>query len=108
MIRRPPRSTLFPYTTLFRSVSYDSEDAAPGKTAFIRIGSTEIPSFSIKGLSPEEAKAKDAEFKKTVAKVLAEDGYPTKADPAKMNKVMMVAILTYLRSEERRVGKECR
>src|SRR5260221_6855975 len=57
MIRRPPRSTLFPYTTLFRSVSYDSEDAAPGKTAFIRIGSTEIPSFSIKGLSPEEAKA---------------------------------------------------
>src|SRR2546430_14356942 len=26
MIRRPPRSTLFPYTTLFRS----GEDAAPG------------------------------------------------------------------------------
>src|SRR5689334_23569003 len=23
MIRRPPRSTLFPYTTLFRSVSHD-------------------------------------------------------------------------------------
>src|SRR3712207_6975549 len=25
MIRRPPRSTLFPYTTLFRSPSYDPE-----------------------------------------------------------------------------------
>src|SRR5688572_32354598 len=24
MIRRPPRSTLFPYTTLFRSVSFDN------------------------------------------------------------------------------------
>src|SRR5438874_7760589 len=24
MIRRPPRSTLFPYTTLFRSVEHDS------------------------------------------------------------------------------------
>src|SRR3712207_7258731 len=24
MIRRPPRSTLFPYTTLFRSQSYDA------------------------------------------------------------------------------------
>src|SRR2546430_7533612 len=24
MIRRPPRSTLFPYTTLFRSVTFDS------------------------------------------------------------------------------------
>src|SRR5256885_11362534 len=28
MIRRPPRSTLFPYTTLFRSVFYRVSDAA--------------------------------------------------------------------------------
>src|SRR2546429_6048442 len=28
MIRRPPRSTLFPYTTLFRSVLFDSGDRA--------------------------------------------------------------------------------
>src|SRR3712207_7997795 len=28
MIRRPPRSTLFPYTTLFRSLNTDSMDAA--------------------------------------------------------------------------------
>src|SRR2546426_8169802 len=26
MIRRPPRSTLFPYTTLFRSLSFDREE----------------------------------------------------------------------------------
>src|SRR5260221_4829789 len=26
MIRRPPRSTLFPYTTLFRSVVYDGNE----------------------------------------------------------------------------------
>src|SRR5438067_5113109 len=26
MIRRPPRSTLFPYTTLFRSLRYDQFD----------------------------------------------------------------------------------
>src|SRR5258707_3090894 len=26
MIRRPPRSTLFPYTTLFRSVPFDEAD----------------------------------------------------------------------------------
>src|SRR2546427_2386738 len=30
MIRRPPRSTLFPYTTLFRS----SQKAGPAKTVF--------------------------------------------------------------------------
>src|SRR3989442_16011559 len=29
MIRRPPRSTLFPYTTLFRSVNYQ-DGAVPG------------------------------------------------------------------------------
>src|SRR2546430_12676518 len=28
MIRRPPRSTLFPYTTLFRSVYRDDDEAA--------------------------------------------------------------------------------
>src|SRR5437764_8659308 len=26
MLRRPPRSTLFPYTTLFRSTSYDADN----------------------------------------------------------------------------------
>src|SRR2546430_13397780 len=31
MIRRPPRSTLFPYTTLFRSCFADDECAAGGK-----------------------------------------------------------------------------
>src|SRR3712207_7302636 len=29
MIRRPPRSTLFPYTTLFRSVHADPEQLEP-------------------------------------------------------------------------------
>src|SRR2546430_17559461 len=29
MIRRPPRSTLFPYTTLFRSEDLRQRDAAP-------------------------------------------------------------------------------
>src|SRR2546425_5870938 len=32
MIRRPPRSTLFPYTTLFRS-SADNVDSAPPEAA---------------------------------------------------------------------------
>src|SRR2546427_5109508 len=30
MIRRPPRSTLFPYTTLFRSCNHDASAAANG------------------------------------------------------------------------------
>src|SRR5689334_24039655 len=42
MIRRPPRSTLFPYTTLFRSASRDVLMSLPGLTepmvdAFLQI-----------------------------------------------------------------------
>src|SRR2546430_9031881 len=39
MIRRPPRSTLFPYTTLFRSGVYELDVVAPplsGVTATVR------------------------------------------------------------------------
>src|SRR5258707_11549342 len=31
MIRRPPRSTLFPYTTLFRSIAVGITDDLPGR-----------------------------------------------------------------------------
>src|SRR2546430_13438612 len=37
MIRRPPRSTLFPYTTLFRSI-HDAVDRAPAEQALRRPG----------------------------------------------------------------------
>src|SRR2546430_10414784 len=33
MIRRPPRSTLFPYTTLFRSLDRGLEDVRAGRAA---------------------------------------------------------------------------
>src|SRR5258707_3919173 len=35
MIRRPPRSTLFPYTTLFRSELGEDIDDEPGEAALI-------------------------------------------------------------------------
>src|SRR5438132_10023252 len=39
MIRRPPRSTLFPYTTLFRSLRFL---VVPGQVVPVR-GTTELP-----------------------------------------------------------------
>src|SRR2546430_12418051 len=33
MIRRPPRSTLFPYTTLFRSEEFDDDPVDPAEAA---------------------------------------------------------------------------
>src|SRR5258708_16542191 len=35
MIRRPPRSTLFPYTTLFRSFVHSMAPTADGSTTFL-------------------------------------------------------------------------
>src|SRR5438876_12275926 len=35
MIRRPPRSTLFPYTTLFRSCSSSSKQVSAGPTCLV-------------------------------------------------------------------------
>jgi MFS family permease len=78
------------------SVSYDNIPGAANTVATIKIGETAIPSYSSKGLSADEAKAKDAEFKKAVADDLKAAGYPVKADMAKVDTVKVVAILTYL------------
>src|SRR2546426_8206775 len=37
MIRRPPRSTLFPYTTLFRSAFVRREDAVMKRREFLEV-----------------------------------------------------------------------
>ncbi|MEG0937033.1 MAG: MFS transporter [Comamonas sp.] len=79
-----------------RSVSYESEDAPAGTSAVIKIGSDTIPGYSLAGLSGDELKAKSAAFNKAVTETLKKDGYPDKADPSKMNKPLMVAILFYL------------
>jgi len=78
------------------SVSYENAAAPAGTVATIKIGETAIPSYTAKGLSADDAKKKDAEFKKLVADDLKAAGYPSKADPAKMDKVMVTAILFYL------------
>src|SRR3712207_7150340 len=38
MIRRPPRSTLFPYTTLFRSEFRDRDEQAPERPHLLVLG----------------------------------------------------------------------
>lgn len=79
-----------------RSVSYDTEVAPSGTPAVVKIGSHTVASYSSVGLSADDAKTKAAEFNKGLAETLKQDGYPDKADPAKMNKPMMILILFYL------------
>src|SRR5258707_4074504 len=42
MIRRPPRSTLFPYTTLFRSVSHPPRHARAGARKELLLPAVEV------------------------------------------------------------------
>ncbi|WP_294639545.1 MFS transporter [uncultured Aquabacterium sp.] len=76
------------------SVNY--ENVAGEGTAVIKVGDREIASYSSAGLSADDAKAKDAAFKKEVVQAIRDAGYPAKADPAKLNKPLVVAILTLL------------
>jgi MFS family permease len=78
------------------SVCYENAAGAAGTPATIKIGETVIAGYSSKGLQADEAKKKDGEFKKAVADALKAAGYPTKADPARVNTVMVVLILSYL------------
>ena len=78
------------------SVSYDNTIAAPGTPASITVGDTVIKSYTSKGLTADDAKKADAEFKKAVADTLKAAGYPAKADPAKMNKPVIIGILVIL------------
>ncbi len=78
------------------SVSYDNAPHAAGAPATITVGETVIKSYTSKGLSADEVKKADAEFKKSLADTLKAAGYPSKADPAKMNKPLMIGILFIL------------
>src|SRR5258708_32509737 len=93
MIRRPPRSTLFPYTTLFRSLLMDSSDGTgridlqglpAGQDIFYRVVLEDFASANVR--SP----AVQGHFRTPLAA-----GMPA-TRPLR------------LRSEERRVGEECR
>src|SRR3712207_7628880 len=67
MIRRPPRSTLFPYTTLFRSVgvwAYTRRATAPGPTEDEPTGATVTSGRHI----PESARARMLTYSVTVQK----------------------------------------
>jgi len=78
------------------SVSYENAAGAAGAPATIKIGETLITSYTSKGIPAAEAKTKGDQFKKDVAAALKAAGYPAKADMAKVDKVMVIAILTYL------------
>jgi MFS family permease len=83
------------------AVNYTIVEAPAGTVASIKLGGVEVTSLNAK-LTPDgnsfepESKASIAAFKKAVAEATKAAGYPPKADPAKINKPLVVGILTLL------------
>ncbi|MBS0294753.1 MAG: MFS transporter [Proteobacteria bacterium] len=77
-------------------VPYRSVDAAAGFVALVKVGPEAIPSFRGHGMPKAELKAKREAFEKSLGALVKAQGYPAKADPAKMDKVTVVGILTLL------------
>ncbi|HYD80143.1 MAG TPA: MFS transporter [Paucimonas sp.] len=78
------------------SVNYTNVEAAPGTTATVKVGDKVITSYSAAALSKEDAAAKDKAFSKELADAIKAAGYPSKADPAQINKGMVLVLLVIL------------
>lgn len=83
------------------SVSYTKQDAPAGSVAKVKIGEKEYTSFDANmdaaGLNFDaDSKTKEAALKKDVGGAIKAAGYPAKADPAQINKPMVIALLFLL------------
>jgi len=77
-------------------VSYQRVDAPPGTVAQIRSGAAALTAPDPRVVKGAERKAAITAFQSAAKHVLAAAGYPEKADPASINRPMVIAILFVL------------
>jgi len=77
-------------------VSYETRPAAPGEAASVRIGGRSVPAFDGTALSSKAFAERQTAWRKDLGAALAAAGYPAKADPAKVDRPMVVGILFML------------
>src|SRR3712207_9174676 len=107
MIRRPPRSTLLPYTTLFRSALLPLVEAFEArKRAAGAIDYADQVAYAarIAVASAEVGRRERARWKV----VLLDEYQDTSVGQLRMLEALFGRETGHPRSEERRVGKECR
>jgi nitrate/nitrite transporter NarK len=75
-----------------RGVSYKTRLSTDGQTS-VHAGPNEAPIASGEGLSEADLKAVKSKAAEAINGVLAAAGYPTSADPAKMNMPLLIAVL---------------
>ncbi|GAB2730215.1 MFS transporter [Melaminivora jejuensis] len=81
------------------SVSYDNVTGPAGSPAVVKIGDKTVTApvgNVVNHKFDADSVAAIAAFKKEMGEDLKLAGYPTKADPAKINKLMVLVILSYL------------
>ncbi len=74
-------------------VNYTNEAAPRGSVAAIKIGETLVAAYDGVGLTKDEAEAKSKAFTAALTGALSAAGYPSKADPAQINKPMIVLLI---------------
>jgi MFS family permease len=77
-------------------ISYANQASPAGTVARLRIGGTEIEAPDPSRLAGAERAAAITEFQGQAQSALTAVGYPSRADPAKIDRVMVVLILTIL------------
>src|SRR2546430_16467709 len=115
MIRRPPRSTLFPYTTLFRSFREDRKDSldnirrkAPAPRRQTAPADDVFPAAHQITLLSEQLLAQQCDLVRRGKYVVGRSRLPARRRRFSPDVVQAVLPVLAERSEERRVGKECR
>jgi MFS family permease len=77
-------------------IPYTIQAAPAGSLAQVKIGDTPVVAYEGAGLSKDEGKARSDAFTGELKKALTAAGYPEKADPERINKPMVLLILSIL------------
>lgn len=83
-------------TLIGLSVNYQIVNDPAANPAVVKIGEKAIPSFDGLALDAKAFADQKAAFGKAVGAEVAAAGYPAKADVAKVNSPMLIAVLVYL------------
>ncbi len=78
------------------SVNYTNQAAPADSVASVSIGDRVLMSFDANGLSKQAAEEKSKALSKDLAAAIQAAGYPAKADPAQINKPMLVLLMFVL------------
>ncbi len=78
------------------SVSYSIQPAAPGSVAIVKLGDKTVDSFEGGPLDAAAFKSQFATFSKALTSEITAVGYPAKADPARIDWLMVLVLLVIL------------